>query len=152
MFIHHRAVDLKFKKGTTLEVTFTTGEVKRFDMANMFDDYAPYKQLVNRKLFLSGKLTSYGIIWNEDIDVGVETIYDEGETVEINFPVANMIAADAVYDARCQFGISQKDLAKLTGISQADISRIERGRANPSVETLNRIAKALGAQLKITIE
>ena len=43
------------------------------------------------------------------------------------------------------------ELANLTGIDQSDISKIERGVANPSVNTLNRIAVALGAQLVVSI-
>ena len=48
-------------------------------------------------------------------------------------------------------GISQKELSDLTGIDQSDISKIERGIANPSVNTLSRIAQALGAKLQISM-
>ncbi|MDO4845468.1 MAG: helix-turn-helix transcriptional regulator [Oscillospiraceae bacterium] len=48
-------------------------------------------------------------------------------------------------------GLSQKELSDLTGIDQSDLSRIERGIANPSVNTLNRIAEALDAKLQISI-
>ena len=46
---------------------------------------------------------------------------------------------------------SQKELAEVTGIDQSDLSKIERGVANPSVGTLKRIADALDAQLLISI-
>ncbi len=36
-----------------------------------------------------------------------------------------------------------------TGIYQADISKIERGLANPSVSTLQRLAEGMGMKLKI---
>jgi ribosome-binding protein aMBF1 (putative translation factor) len=45
---------------------------------------------------------------------------------------------------RRQKGLTQTGLAKLTGIGQADISRIESGRANPTVGTLVTLAHALG--------
>jgi DNA-binding XRE family transcriptional regulator len=45
---------------------------------------------------------------------------------------------------RRQAGLTQAKLAKLTGIGQADISRIESGRANPTVSTLAAMAHALG--------
>ncbi len=48
--------------------------------------------------------------------------------------------------------MSQKQLADLTDIDQSDISKIERGVANPSVATPERIATALGGRLSITIE
>ena len=45
--------------------------------------------------------------------------------------------------------ISQKKLSELTGITQSDISRIENGNANPSLRTLQRLAKGLGMKLKL---
>ena len=55
----------------------------------------------------------------------------------------------AVIDARKNQGITQKELSELTGISQADISRLERGTGNPSIKTLRRVAHALHMALKI---
>ncbi len=46
--------------------------------------------------------------------------------------------------------LSQKDLACITGISQANISKIENGRYVPSVVVLKRIADGLGK--RITVE
>ena len=45
--------------------------------------------------------------------------------------------------------LTQKQLSELTGIAQADISRMENGTANPSIKTLQRLAVALGMQLKL---
>ncbi|MCR5322531.1 MAG: helix-turn-helix transcriptional regulator [Lachnospiraceae bacterium] len=45
--------------------------------------------------------------------------------------------------------MTQEELAKATGISQADISRLERGTGNPSIKTLQRVARALKMALKI---
>ncbi len=47
-------------------------------------------------------------------------------------------------DARAQRGLTQVELARLSGIPQADISRIERGAGNPTETTLQRLAVALG--------
>ncbi|SEA04295.1 MULTISPECIES: helix-turn-helix domain-containing protein [unclassified Oribacterium] len=55
----------------------------------------------------------------------------------------------ALIDARKENGMTQKQLADATGISQADISRLEHGTGNPSVKTLQRIAQALHMALKI---
>ena len=48
-------------------------------------------------------------------------------------------------------GKVQKELSEATGIDQSDISKIERGVANPSIATLGRIAQALDAQLTVSI-
>ena len=148
----HKAVELKYKEGTTLEVSFQSGEIKQYDMAELFDKYPQLKALIDRNLFLSGKLAGpYGIIWNDDLDIETETIYEDGITVGSSSIPYNVSVGNAVLAARAKAGISQKELANLTGIDQSDISKIERGVANPSVNTLNRIAVALGAQLVVSI-
>ena len=58
----------------------------------------------------------------------------------------------ALIDARHQKQITQKELADITGIAQADISRLENGNANPSLRTLQRIAAGLGMRLKIEFQ
>ena len=55
----------------------------------------------------------------------------------------------AMIDARKKQNMTQKDLSEKTGITQADISRIENGTRNPSLEMLKRLAKGLGMQLKV---
>lgn len=54
--------------------------------------------------------------------------------------------------ARREIGITQKELAKRTGITQADISRLERGNANPSVKTLQRLAAGMGMVLTMELQ
>ena len=149
----HKAVDLSFKDGTVLELTFQSGEVKQYDMACMFEKYPMLKALQNRELFTSGKLMgAYGIIWSDNLDIEVETIYEGGITIRMAERPFNMEVAYAVSSARAKAGKSQKELSELTGIDQSDISKIERGVANPSINTLNRIATALGAKLSVSID
>ena len=148
----HKAIKLEFKEGTALQLTFQVGKVKRFDMAVLFDKYPQLLALRNRALFTSGRLAGYyGIIWNDDLDIEAETIYEDGETVREEKPAAFIMVGNAVAEARAARGLSQKELSGLTGIDQSDLSRIERGIANPSVNTLNRIAQALGATLHVSI-
>lgn len=149
----HKAMDLRLLEGTALEVTFQDGVVKCYDMRALFPKYPQLRQLEDRDLFLSGKLFgAYGIVWNDELDLEAETVYEDGETVRKEKLTIYRASAHAVAAARAAAGISQKQLAALTGIDQSDISKIERGVANPSVATLERIAYALGGQLSITIE
>ncbi|MBQ2707836.1 MAG: helix-turn-helix transcriptional regulator [Clostridia bacterium] len=55
----------------------------------------------------------------------------------------------AMLDTRNEESITQKQLADLTGIPQADISRLENGNANPSLRTLKRLAEGMGMKLKL---
>ena len=57
--------------------------------------------------------------------------------------------AQAVIDARKESGLTQKQLSERTGIAQADISKLERGNANPSLRTLQRLAAGMGMNVRI---
>ncbi len=49
-------------------------------------------------------------------------------------------------------GLTQRQLSTKSGVQQAEISRIEGGRANPTVSTLSALASALGGELGIRIQ
>lgn len=68
----------------------------------------------------------------------------EYEALEPEFSIMQ-----AMIDARRESGLTQKQLAEKTGITQADISKLERGNANPSLRTLQRLAAGMGMQIKI---
>ena len=55
----------------------------------------------------------------------------------------------AIIEARTSQNITQKELAERTGINQADISKLENGTRNPSVNLLKRLADGMGMALKI---
>jgi DNA-binding XRE family transcriptional regulator len=148
----HKAIKLEYREGTTLELTFQDGKVKRYDMSVLFSKYPQLEALKDRTLFTSGKmLGQYGIVWNDELDIEAETVYADGKTVREEKPAAFVMVGEAVAAARARKGYSQKELSVITGIDQSDISKIERGMANPSVNTLNRIAQALDAKLSISI-
>ena len=52
-------------------------------------------------------------------------------------------------DARVQQNMTQKDLSARTEITQADISRIENGMRNSSLNMVKKLAQGLGMQLKL---
>ena len=56
----------------------------------------------------------------------------------------------SMIDARLEAGMRQKQVSEKTGISQSNLSSIERGTGNPSVATLERIASALGKKVSIS--
>ena len=147
----HKATDLKFKEGTVLEVTFQDGKVNQYDMAVLFKKYPQLHALENRDLFRSGELMGYGIRWTDELDVETETIYEEGKTIRVKKPARYIMIGKVVAAARAKKNLSQKELSELSGIDQSDLSKIERGVANPSVGTLTRIAEAMGAELQVSI-
>lgn len=55
----------------------------------------------------------------------------------------------AIIEGREKRDLTQQQLAEITGIQQADISRLENGTGNPSLRTLKRLAAGMGMQLKL---
>ena len=62
----------------------------------------------------------------------------------------NMDIVKAILDARIKQNLSQKELSKLTGINQSEISKLESGERNPSIKLLQRLADGMGLTLKIS--
>ena len=88
------------------------------------------------------KLTNYEKFFQEQMkDPEIKKEYDALE------PEFTLI--QAMIDARRETGLTQQELAKRTGITQADISKIENGNANPPLKTLQRLAAGMGRKLKI---
>ena len=58
---------------------------------------------------------------------------------------------EEIITARKEKNLSQKDLAELIGTRQSNISRLERGNYNPSLDFLNKIAHAMGKELEVRI-
>lgn len=54
-----------------------------------------------------------------------------------------------VIELRETHGLTQAQLAERCGMDQADISRIERGAVSPTARTLQRVADALDADLRL---
>ena len=56
---------------------------------------------------------------------------------------------ELIVTTRTQLGITQKQLADKSGVSQANISKIENGSYRPSIPILKRIADGLGKRIVI---
>lgn len=73
-------------------------------------------------------------------------IKEEYDSLEGEFHIIQ-----TMIDARKEQNLTQKELSKRTGITQADISRIENGTRNPSLDMLRRLAKGMGMKLKLEL-
>ena len=49
-----------------------------------------------------------------------------------------------IAERRKKKGLSQQDLAEMSGISPRTINSVELGKANPSINVLSRMVKPLG--------
>ncbi|MGM0761009.1 MAG: helix-turn-helix domain-containing protein [Thermodesulfobacteriota bacterium] len=71
----------------------------------------------------------------------------EYDRLDPEFRLASILIA-----ARTKAGLSQEQLAQRMGMKQAGVARIESGRYNPSMKTLQRYAEATGHKLQISME
>lgn len=56
-----------------------------------------------------------------------------------------------IHERRKSRKIAQEDLADIAGISLRTLRDIEKGVANPELETLEKICQALGMEIKVEV-
>lgn len=66
-------------------------------------------------------------------------------------PPPRVTLARACRDGRLALGLTQSALAAAVGVARSYIAAIERGRANPSLDVIVRLAPALGLELELTL-
>lgn len=84
-----------------------------------------------------------GIEWTEALERELYT----PEQIEENNLQAKLICA--LISARQAEGISQRDLERLSGITQPAIARLEKGISSPTLDTLFKVLVPLGKTLEI---
>jgi transcriptional regulator with XRE-family HTH domain len=57
-----------------------------------------------------------------------------------------------IIKARHELNLTQEQLAKLVGTKQSNISRLESGEYNPTIEFLGKVAQAMGKSLEIRLQ
>ena len=70
---------------------------------------------------------------------------------ELKMNEAEYKIIEEIIMARKEKNLTQKDLAELIGTKQSNISRLESGNYNPTIDFLNKIAVAVGKELKVSI-
>lgn len=71
-------------------------------------------------------------------------LYEEYKALEPEYEIIKQIIK-----ARGDLNLTQKELAERIGIKQSNISRLESGDYNPSLDFLKKVAKGLGKELHI---
>ena len=57
-----------------------------------------------------------------------------------------------IKDRRLLLGITQQDLADISGVALRTIKQIETGKGNPSFNTLSKISEVLGMSVELVIK
>jgi len=149
-----KGIKLVLKEGTTFDLYFLDGVVKRYDIISLADKFPQLNALKDRTLFSQGKLLGWGgVIWNDELDVSSETVYEDGVDVSSEYDdIDTVVLGYKIKQKRIELKMSQEELAEKIGIDQSDLSKIEKGSANPSIKMLSRIASGLKSKASITIE
>lgn len=148
----HKITSVKPMKNSILLVEFQNGIEKTYDVKSLYSTFPQFKVFeTDTDLFKCATVDigGYGISWNDDLDLDAEDIWEEG--IEVGKKTIDIVAelAENLIKAREITNMTQKELSESTGIHQADISKIERGLANPSLSTLKRLAKGMGMELHL---
>lgn len=78
-----------------------------------------------------------------------EAFKNEAVRIEYDRLAGEFDLVDQLITMRTEAGLTQDELARRLNTAKGNISRLERGRGNPSWSTLNRYAKACGYQVRL---
>ena len=71
------------KDDAKLVIEFWDGSIKEVDMAPLISEGGVFEQLKNPEIFKKVQIVAGGIIWNEDLDISQEYLYEHGENVVV---------------------------------------------------------------------
>ena len=144
--MHRIITKVEPRENLILIATFADGEIVSFDVASMFEKHPIFKRLEDRNLFDGVKVdgVGYGVCWDDGLDLSSDGIYLRGEHIAKTDADLKRFLGQTVAEAREEMSLSQRELSKRSGVMQAEISKIEQGKGNPTLLTLQKLAKSLG--------
>ena len=147
----HTIKEITSLENLEIKVIFHGGIEKSYDIRKMFDPFPQMKELENGDLFKSAVLDpgGYGISWNDELDIDAEEIWEDEEEIKRHQISLEEEVGIKIAKAREIRNMTQKELAEVTGISQANICKLEKGKLNPSLNILKRVAKGLNMNLSL---
>ena len=105
----HKVKNVTPLKNYKLSVQFSEGVTKKYDVKPLFDRYEVFNNLKDEKLFNKVHVGQggYGIIWNDEIDLSCDELYENGKIVKT--PFDNLMAFS---DATELWGLNESTLRK----------------------------------------
>ena len=92
----HKITSLATLPDYILLVGFANGEFKQFDLKPLMDKYPPFATLKDVDgLYEQAKIDAggYGIVWNDDLDISADGIYEKGVACVAPDDVDDVISA-----------------------------------------------------------
>ena len=92
-----------------LSIQFSEGVTKIYNVKDLIEKNPMFKNLQNEELFYNVEVDvgGYGIIWNDDIDISCDELFENGKTIETPFD-----GLMAFSDATLIWGLNESTLRK----------------------------------------
>lgn len=105
----HKVKDVSSLTGLKLSVQFTNGTTKIYDVTPLMHRFSSFKLLKDELLFRNVEVDQggYGIIWNDDLDLSCDELWENG--AEVATPFDGLISFS---DASELWGLSESTLRK----------------------------------------
>lgn len=80
----HKIKEVLPKENLIIEVEFENKIKKEYDIKRILNKWSVFEELKDNKLFKNVKVDmgGYGVIWNENIDLSCEEIWENGKLME----------------------------------------------------------------------
>ena len=165
-----RILKINSVKGFNVSCIFNNGETRIIDFQKLFDDWKINKKdpeylLLDEKEFKKVSLVNQTLSWK---NINIELLDFENNKTMHPFEIdpyvlyKNSVLSNSnknrfhfgtiIKDSREQKGLTQQDLANLSGTSKTYISRIENDKIEPELSTLYKIVEVgLGKKIKLEI-
>lgn len=76
-----------------------------------------------------------------------EEIWDRRAAINAKAHNAQLLLPEGIAEMRHALGLSQAEFAKIFNLTTRQVSELERGDANPTAATLNKIGRVFGFQI-----
>ena len=142
----HKIYKVDINEDKTIEAIFFDGSKKRYDITTLYDSFPEFKLLEDEEVRKKGQVDNMRthIKWDYNISLDSDTIWEDGVLIEmVNISDPHIRLAYQLMLMRDTRKVTQKELGVRSGVTQADISRFERGEGNPSLDTMAKLASAL---------
>lgn len=106
----HKVKDITVLSDYKILVQFCEGVTKQYDIKPLFNKFPAFKVLQDNPETFSDvtvDIDGYGIVWNDDVDLSCDELWDNGETVKTPFD-----GLMAFGDATTLWGLNESTLRK----------------------------------------
>lgn len=141
----------EFRRDYIVDVTFFDGRIVRLELEELANYYKELRLIMYNNLFkqVAVNKSRTSIVWPGGVKMSGVAVAAEGRIVErITIRDPKVRFAEKLRSYRECMGITQKELESRTGIHQSDISKIERGESNVSLDIMDKLTTSLGFNLQ----